>query len=221
MLRGQSCFQLSAVEPITVSQTQSRSERTHSGPFHCVVSYWRIFIFAFKMSPELWFHSSKVEAFPNIGESQRWNTLPRPGMFAMSCSLANVVAAHVELGVPWKISSMMQGPKCSVLDELWKCCFHVQRASTRGYVAVPRCVACALWTCCDFMIKYCDSGLSGWLPWSSQLVVNIYTNFSIHSQCNLLTNSVTICKVISLLSFSSDFVVLKTWTTAICHHEYY
>ena len=74
MLRGQSCFQLSAVEPITVSQTQSRLERRHPGPLHCVVFYWRIFIFDFKMSPELCFLSSKGEAFPNIGESQRWNT---------------------------------------------------------------------------------------------------------------------------------------------------
>ena len=100
MPRGWSSFQLSAVEPITVSQTQSSSEGTHSGPLHCVVSYWRIFIFDFKMSPKLWFHSSKVEAFPNIEESQRWNTLLRPGVFPMFCSVAIIVAAHVVLGVP-------------------------------------------------------------------------------------------------------------------------
>ena len=99
MPRGWSSFQLRAVEPITVSQTQSRSEGTHSGLLHCVVIYWRIFIFDFKMTPELWFHSSKGEAFPNIGESQRWSTLPRPGMYAMFCSVAIVVAAHVSLGV--------------------------------------------------------------------------------------------------------------------------
>ena len=79
--------------------TQSRSEGTHSGPLHCVVSYWRIFIFAFKMTPELWFDSSKVEAFPNIGESQRWHTLPLPGVFPKFCSVAIIVAAHVVLGV--------------------------------------------------------------------------------------------------------------------------
>ena len=99
MPRASSGFQLSAVEPITVSQTQSGSEGTHSGPLHCVVFYWRIFIFDFKMSPELWFHGSNGEAFPNIGESQRWNTLPRPGMFAMFCSVAIVVATHLALGV--------------------------------------------------------------------------------------------------------------------------
>ena len=79
MPRGWSGFRLNAVEPITVSQTQSRSEGTHSDPLRCAVFYWGILIFYFKMSPdELWFHSSKGEAFPNIGESQRWIT-PVPG----------------------------------------------------------------------------------------------------------------------------------------------
>ena len=165
MLRGQSCFQLSAVEPITVSQTQSRSEETHSGPLHCVVFHWRIFIFDFKMSPELWFHSSKGEAFPNIGESQRWNTLPRPGMFAMFCSVAIIVAAHVVLGVAWRISSMMQRPRCSVLEELWKCCSHVQRASTRGYVAVLRCIV-DKWSMCPLdMLWLHDQILWHWVKW--------------------------------------------------------
>ena len=65
--------------------------------------------------------------------------------------------------------------------------------------------AYAFWTCCDFRIKYCDSGLSGWLPWSSRLLVNIYTNFSIHSQCNLLTNSVKICKVMANIPIKPQF----------------
>ena len=65
--------------------------------------------------------------------------------------------------------------------------------------------AYAFWTCCDFRIKHCGSGLSGWLPWSSQLVVNFYTNFSIHSQCNLLTNSVRICKVMTNIPVKLQF----------------
>ena len=93
-------FSIERVEPITVSQTQSRSEGTHSDPLRCAVFYWRILIFDFKMSPELWFHSSKGEAFPNIGQSQRWKTpAPWDVCNVLQCMPLLLRHAHVVLGV--------------------------------------------------------------------------------------------------------------------------
>ena len=131
MLRGQSCFQLSAVEPITVTQTQSPLEGRHSGPLLRLVFYWRIFIFDFKVSPELWFHSSKGEAFPNIGQSQRWNTpAPRDRYLQYSAVWPLLLRNTRHSVVAWRIRSIMQGPRCSILEdralkrdklkELWK-----------------------------------------------------------------------------------------------------
>ena len=96
-----------------MSQTHSHSEGRHSGPLHCVVFYWRILIFDFKMSPELWFHSSKGEAFPNI-DSRSLGCLQCSAVYAT----AVLLHAHVVLGVARKISLMVQGPRCSVLEEL-------------------------------------------------------------------------------------------------------
>lgn len=135
------------------------------------------------MSPELWFHSSKGEAFPHIGESQRWNTAaPRD-----VCNVANLLQHTWYLVYHERSAQWRRDPGALSLknfeNAVLMCSERVRRVMLQYLGALLISGAYAFWTCCDFRIKHC--GLSGWLPRSSRLVVNTYTNVSIHSQCNL------------------------------------
>ena len=82
-----------------MSQSQSLLERRYSGPLHIVLYFTGEFSFStLKCHLSFDFTVPREKHSPTM-ENHNDGTLPRPGMFAMFCSVAIVVAAHVVLSV--------------------------------------------------------------------------------------------------------------------------
>ena len=174
-----------------MSQTQSRSKERIQVHYIALCFTGQFSFSTLKCHLNFGFTVPKEKHSPTL-ENHNGGTLPRPGIDFCKvlqcchcccgtrdtwCSMKDQLNdAGIQMLCPWRTLKM-----------LFSCAASQYEGSvTLQYLgALLISGAYAFWTCCDFRIKHCGSGLSGWLPWSSRLVVDTYTNVSIHSQCNL------------------------------------